>query len=162
MGALPITVKGTAGELTFTGDSLQIRRTGVLGALRQFTGAGRGNKDIHLSAVTAIRVEPGSFSYKPFIEIIHSGGLEHQGGAADVLENDNVLFFPKSALPAFEAFRDTVMAAKTSGASGAAASADAHAAAPLEQLQKLSELHKLGVLTDAEFAQKKQDLLAKI
>lgn len=158
MGALPITVKGTAGELIFTGDTLQIRRTGVLGTLRQLSGVGRGNKDIHLSAVTAIRVERGSLMSKPFIEIIHSGSLEQQGGAAELSENDNVLYFSKSELPAFEAFRDAVMAAKTSPSAVSAT----ECADPLQQLQKLSELHKAGVLTDAEFAQKKQELLAKI
>ncbi len=158
MAALPITVKGTGGELIFTGDCLQIRRTGVLGALRQLSGVGRGNKDIHLSAVTAIRVERGSLMSKPFIEVIHSGSLEQQGGAMDSNENDNVLFFSKGELPAFEAFRDAVMAAKNApSAVRVNESVD-----PLRQLQQLSDLHKAGVLTDVEFEQKKQDLLAKI
>lgn len=155
--ALPLTVKGVGGELTFTGDVVQMRRTGVLGALRQLAGAGRSNKDIHLSAVTAVRVEPGSLTHKPFIEIVHSGSVERQGGARDVMENDNVLFFSKGELPAFQTFRDAIMAAKATPHVQVGAPTDG-----LDQLKKLADLHKAGVLTDEEFALKKQELLAKI
>ena len=49
------------------------------------------------------------------------------------------------------------------GDPGAAAATAAPAAEdPLDRLRKLDELHKAGVVTDAEFAEKKQQLLAEM
>ena len=155
---LPYTIKGASGELTFTGDVVQIRRTGLFGALRQWSGEGRGNKDIHLSAIAAIRVEPGSFSYKPFIQIIHSGSKQEQGGGGDVLNDDNTVFFKKADVAEFEAFRDLVMSAKAGQKLVAVTASDS----AVDQIKKLADLHAAGVLTDDEFSKKKQDLLARI
>jgi hypothetical protein len=44
----------------------------------------------------------------------------------------------------------------------AAAAAAPAAEDPLDRLKKLDELHKAGVVTDAEFAEKKQQLLAEM
>jgi Short C-terminal domain len=45
---------------------------------------------------------------------------------------------------------------------GVAVAAPAPAVDPLERLQKLDQLHKTGVLTDAEFASKKAEILSDI
>jgi hypothetical protein len=44
-------------------------------------------------------------------------------------------------------------------APGSFGAAEMPAASSSEQLQRLSELHRLGVLTDAEYAQKRQELI---
>jgi hypothetical protein len=48
------------------------------------------------------------------------------------------------------------------GGAAAAPVAAAPAEDPLDRLKKLDELRSMGVLTDAEFAAKKADLLAEI
>jgi hypothetical protein len=53
-------------------------------------------------------------------------------------------------------------AAAASAAGGVAVAAPPPAVDPLERLQKLDELHKTGVLTDAEFASKKAEILSDI
>ena len=47
-------------------------------------------------------------------------------------------------------------------AGGVAVAAPPAAVDPLERLQKLDQLHKTGVLTDAEFAAKKAEILSEI
>jgi hypothetical protein len=59
--------------------------------------------------------------------------------------------------PALKAKILELVNAPKTGASTAAAAPD-----PADQLAKLAELHKAGVLTDDEFAEKKTELLKKI
>jgi hypothetical protein len=53
-------------------------------------------------------------------------------------------------------------AAAAAAGGGVAVAPPPPAADPLERLQKLDELHKTGVLTDAEFASKKAEILSDI
>lgn len=161
--SIPFTAKGASGEVTFTGTVVQIRRVGALGFLRQLTGAGRGDKDIPLAAITGIRVERGSFSYKPFFQVIHSGADEVQGGGSDVANDDNAVFFSKSALADFERLRDLILEAKAGANTVAslpplAAGGDDPAAA----LKKLSSLKEQGLITDEEFSRKREDILQRL
>jgi hypothetical protein len=53
-------------------------------------------------------------------------------------------------------------AAPANGGVAVAAPPQAQAADPLDRLRKLDELHKAGVLTEAEYAAKKSELLAEL
>ncbi|MBP5123383.1 SHOCT domain-containing protein [Pseudomonas protegens] len=164
MSGLPFTAKGSTGEITFTGSEVLIRRTGVLGALSQFSGRGRGNKDIPLSAVTGIRLEPGSLMNKPFIQIIHSGSLETQGGASAAAQDDNSVFFSKGVTGDFERLKSLILEAIRMAKVQPQASQPAAPAAEdlTETLKKLSGLKDAGVISEEEFAAKKAEILARL
>ncbi|MDD0981713.1 SHOCT domain-containing protein [Pseudomonas shahriarae] len=161
MDKLLFTAVGATGEVSFTGTSVLIRRKGLLGAMRQVSGIGRGNKDVPLSAVTGVRIEPGSLFTKPFFQLIHSGDVQVQGGANDVGNDDNSVFFGKSAKPDFERLAQLILTAISEMKS-----------APLtwtlpvedltETLKKLAALKDSGVLTEEEFSTKKAEILSRL
>ncbi|MHB9832006.1 hypothetical protein [Pseudomonas savastanoi] len=102
MSNLPFTAKGSNGEITFIGSEVLIRRTGLFGALRQFSGMGKGNKDIPISAISAIRLEPASLLNKAFFQVIHAGDLAFRGGSTNIANDDNSVFFGKGSNADFE------------------------------------------------------------
>ena len=59
------------------------------------------------------------------------------------------------------AFVDTVKAQMTSAKSTKASSSE-QPTDPVEKLERLGKLHAAGVLTDAEFASKKAEILSRI
>lgn len=161
MSGLPFTAKGSTGEVTFTGSAILIRRKGILGALRQFSGLGKGNKDIPLSAVTGVRIEPASLMNKAFFQIIHSGDVAVRGGASEVMKDDNAVFFSNRSTADFEQLGkmilDSLAVSRTSAQATSSATTDIAGL-----LQKLSDLKAQGILTDEEFSLKKADLLSRM
>lgn len=161
MDKLPFTAVGSTGEVSFTGTSVLIRRKGLLGAMRQIAGIGRGNKDVPLSAVTGVRIEPGSLMNKPFFQLIHSGDVQVQGGANDVGNDDNSVFFGKKAMPEFERLAQLILAAVSE-----TKSTPLTWAPPVEDLtdtlKKLAALRDSGVLTEEEFSTKKSEILSRM
>lgn len=161
MDKLPFTAVGSTGEVSFTGTSVLIRRKGLLGAMRQISGIGRGNKDVPLSAVTGVRIEPGSLMNKPFFQLIHSGDVQVQGGANDVGNDDNSVFFSKKSMPDFERLAQLILAALSE-----TKSPPLTWALPVEDLtdtlKKLASLRDSGVLTEEEFSAKKAEILSRM
>ena len=161
MDKLPFTAVGATGEVSFTGTSVLIRRKGLLGAMRQISGIGRGKKDVPLSAVTGVRIEPGSLFSKPFFQLIHSGDVQIQGGANDVGNDDNSVFFGKSAKPDFERLAQLILAAlaetKAPPLTWSLPVDD-----PTDTLKKLAALKDAGVLTEEEFSAKKAEILSRM
>jgi hypothetical protein len=161
MDKLPFTAVGATGEVSFTGTSVLIRRKGLLGAMRQISGIGRGNKDVPLSAVTGVRIEPGSLFSKPFFQLIHSGDVQIQGGANDVGNDDNSVFFGKSAKPDFERLAQLILTAlaetKAPPLTWSLPVDD-----PTDTLKKLAALKDAGVLTEEEFSAKKAEILSRM
>lgn len=164
MSGLPFTAKGSTGEVTFTGSEVLIRRTGLFGAIGQLAGQGRGNKDIPLSAITGIRLEPGSLMNKPFFQIIHSGSLETQGGAKAALNDDNSIFFSKGVTADFERLKSLILEAIKASKTQYQSSPPAATAAEdlTETLRKLSSLKDAGVISEEEFGAKKAEILARL
>ncbi|PBQ22283.1 hypothetical protein CCL08_00485 [Pseudomonas congelans] len=161
MSNLPFTAKGSNGEITFTGSEVLIRRTGLLGGLRQFSGMGKGNKDIPISAISAIRLEPASLLNKAFFQVIHAGDLAFRGGSTNIAKDDNSVFFGKGSNADFEQIKKMILEAVAASHQPAKTSSASTEDIPA-MLKKLSDLKDQGVLTEDEFLIKKADLLSRM
>jgi hypothetical protein len=77
------------------------------------------------------------------------------------LDENSVVFHYKQRSD-FAALRDAVQTALAAMQTGPAQSADQGASRVPEQIAKLAELRDAGVLTEAEFAAKKTELLGRM
>lgn len=96
------------------------------------------------------------------VQSVNSRGNSMTGGHVEVLTMVNTIEFlvkyKKETIAAIQqAFETTIAAAKTPQVTAEPAQTDV-----LAQIQKLAELQAAGVLTEAEFAQKKAELLARL
>lgn len=139
---------GKNGTLILTPTGIIIKR-GVFGML---LGAGRGEKNIPYSSITAVQFKkPGLMS--GYLQLTLRGGIEHTGGALSAERDENTVTFnpgkTKQFLRAKEIIENQILNANqpTSKVSN------------MDELEKLSNLHDKGIINDDEFNAKKKQLL---
>lgn len=149
------TATGHSGTVHFDGQLVTIAREGRLAKLAM----GSGDKRIPLRSISAVQLKPAGALTNGFIAFTISGGHERnerRGGRTMAAASDeNSVIFTKKQEPEFVALRAEIEAAMV---------APAGVAAPdlADQLAKLAALRDQGVLTDAEFAAKKAELLSRM
>ncbi|MGH3859778.1 DUF4429 domain-containing protein [Actinokineospora sp.] len=143
------------GSVSFDGQFVTISRKG----LNRFT-IGKGQKRIHVSKISAVQLKPAGPMVNGFIEFSMSGGDERRSRfgrqTMDATSDENSVVFTKSQQAQFERLRSAVEDAMARGFSPAPAPPQADIAG---QLQRLSELHQSGALSDAEFSAAKSRLI---
>lgn len=148
-------IKGMKGQIEFDGQSITIRRKGLMAR----TGVGKGEKRIPLRHVTSVQFKPAGPAVNGFIQFSLGGGNERRSAfgqqTMDAAKDENSVVFRKKQQSQFEELRRAVESAML---------ADSPAAGPpapdrLAQFQKLADLRASGVLNDAEFDQEKHRLL---
>jgi len=143
-----LTAKSASAEVTFDGHMLVIRRR---------MAAGNSSKSIPIESITAVQWKsPGLVN--GFLEFTLPGGQEHQGRKAS-LENENGLVVRLGNTKPFEMIRDAVndaIRARHTNQQTTAAPPDA-----MDQLRKLADLHRAGIVSNAEFEAKKADILRR-
>lgn len=156
-----IEAKGHNGTVTFDGQFVTIIRKGFLAR----ASVGKGDKRIPLASITAVQLKPPGALMNGYIEFSLPGGNEvtsRFGSATDsASHNENAVIIMKKHLPAFMARRAEVELALAARQAVPAQSAPTHASI-LEQIAQLASLRDQGVLTEAEFATKKTDLLSRL
>ena len=147
-----IEVKGHNGQLELTDSVLRIKRKGALAFLTQGL---KGDKEILISQISAVQFKKASIFTNGYIQFSFKGGQEAKGGLLQGTQDENSIIFTASQQQAFEGFRDELQR-KITEKSGLPT---AMLQSPMEELEKLASLRDKGVVTEAEFQQKKSILL---
>ncbi len=140
---------GVNGQIELLEDRVRIKRRGLM-AFSSHPWA--GEKEILLSEITAIQFKRATWIASGYIQFMYPGGSETKGFHKTVSDENAVMFWPgkndefAELRDAIDARRQEMRTSKTPGDEVAA-------------LEKLAELHEAGILTDAEFAAKKNQIL---
>ena len=114
----------------------------------------KGDKRIPLRSITAVQFKPAGLTVG-YIQFSMAGSVENQAGLLAGGNDENTIQFKSRQQAGFEAIRDRVEAAITSAASGSGPAT----ASPADELRKLADLLRDGVLNQGEFDQQKARLL---
>lgn len=142
--------KGYNGSIVLTDTGVLIKR-GIKGAL---LGGGflRGDKTIPYSSIVAVQLKKAGLT-AGYLQLTLAGGSEAKGGLFQATKDENTIMFYNWANKSFEEgkklIEERISEAKHSSKSGS----------HLDDLEKLAELKKKGIITDSEFNQKKKQLL---
>lgn len=147
-----IEASGQGGQMRFDGHYITITRNGFLARATH----GRGDKNIPITAISAVQWKPAGMT-NGFLQL-SIGGADRQaakgGRTMNAAKDENSVVFTKKQQPQFEALRaalEQAIASQHASATPAASVAD--------ELAKLAELHRQGVLNDDEFAAQKARIL---
>lgn len=143
------------GTVELTDNQLIIRRKGVLGFLTQGL---KGEKRIPFRSVTSVQFRAAGMLSNGYIQFGIAGGKESGGGIMAATTDENTVMFKKAVNEQFAQLRDAVEARADSARGGGIETVSRPS--PLAELAQLAELHKQGILTDAEFERQKNRLLA--
>jgi Domain of unknown function (DUF4429) len=158
-----ITAKGHTGTVEFDGTYITIVRKGFLAR----ASVGKGEKRIPLASLTAVQWKPAGAMVNGYIEFSLGGGNETKSrfgkATTDAAHNENAVVFTKSQMPAFAHLRSAIEQAQAEHWQQSQ-----HPALPAQptgndlarSIGELAALHQQGVLSDQEFADAKQRLIA--
>ena len=154
--------KGINGTVTFDGAKVAITRTGMLARMT----FGKGEKHIPLTSITAVQLKPAGALTNGFIQFTLPGGAEKNAmkghRTSSAAEDENSVMFDKKQQPAFEALRDEVEDAIDRRTQPVQQAPVAAGPSAMEQMTQLTQMHDAGMITDDEFAAKRQDILSRM
>jgi hypothetical protein len=155
--------KGNNGQLEVYDDKVVIKREGAWGFS---VHRDKGDKEIIINQITAIEYKlpyDNNNSKYGYIQFAFRGGQEHQGRAIDAWFDENTIFFTHDQEGDFDKAKKIIdrRIAELSAVAQAAATSTHQVDIP-DQIRKLDELRKAGILSEEEFAQKKAELLARL
>lgn len=154
-------VHGHGGQIQFDGHYVTITRKGFLAR----AVVGKGEKRLHISQISAIQWKPAGPLVNGFIQFSVSGGSERRSRfgsqTQDAARDENSVVFAKAQQPWFEHLRATLDAAIAAQHGARLATPAAAPVSVADELAKLAQLHRSGVLTEAEFQQQKARLLGQ-
>ena len=141
--------KGNNGQLELLEDRIRIKRKGFSAILLH---GGKGDKDILLKQISSIQFKRAGFT-TGYIQFAFLGGTESKKSSWDAYQDENTITFKKSQQPAFEKMKSMIEAqmAKLETTESPGSS--------LNDLEKLDELKKKGIITEEEFNTKKKQIL---
>lgn len=140
--------------ITITEKSITIKRKGVLNAMTQ---GSKGEKTIPFKNITAIQLKKPVVT-SGYIQFTLAGGNESRGGVFNATADENTVMFSSKywkemqELKAYIEERQDELDQPTVNTTIIQKSA-------VEQVKELKELLDMGIITDAEFEVKKQELL---
>ena len=142
--------KGYNGQLVVRERTIVINRKAVMGFVSHPTS---GEKEIQIDSIHAVQVKKPGLTVG-FIQFSLSGGVESGRGVMDATRDENTVTFHSN----YEAFAKAKQLVEQR-MSALRMSSRAPEISVMDELAKLAELHRNGVVTDEEFAQKKKQLL---
>jgi Domain of unknown function (DUF4429)/Short C-terminal domain len=152
-------VEGVNGTIQFDGNTINITREGIL-ARATF---GKGSKVIPIGQIAAVQLKPAGLT-RGFIQFTIAGGNEKTSRlgkqAVDAAKDENSVLFTKGSSAEFEALRDAIdVAIAARFAAPLPSPVVASQPSMTDELSKLADLHRQGILTDIEFATAKAKLV---
>jgi hypothetical protein len=158
-----ISASGSDGTVTVDGDTVSIKRKGLMGKLQ--TATGNGDETFSLKNVAGIGFKSWSIvSGKGHLQfgLVEADGTAHFSDSflGNASHDKHTLVFGMSAQKEFEAIRDHCLPLIGGKAAfqNAAQSAGEGSISKASQLKRLEELKDLGVLTEEEFQREKAKL----
>jgi hypothetical protein len=155
-----IEVKGHNGQIQFDGEYVTITRKGVLGRM----SVGKGEKRFHISQISSVQWKPAGPFVNGFIAFSAAGGTERRSKfgsqtTSAVNDENSVLFMRGRQQAAFAELRAAIEQAIAAHHAGPAQALGSELTSTVDELSKLANLHKQGVITDAEFEAAKNRIL---
>ncbi len=142
--------KGTNGQVELYTNKVRIIRKGFFALLAQGL---KGEKEILISSISSIQFKKANAWANGYIQFAFMGGKEAQGGVLQAYIDENTVMFKTKQQADFERIKDEIdKRMQTVSASSSSLSA-------ADEIAKLANLRDKGVLTDAEFQQRKRQLL---
>jgi hypothetical protein len=130
---------------------------------RQRRGKKRHVKTYALDQIISVDVQQHLMTTD--MEIVTAGAIE-QGwrdtGVKSRMENENILTWPNSEYSRVQQLAQTILDARAAFIHGQKPSVQPVAESITDQIGKLAELHKQGILSDEEFSEKKTELLKRM
>jgi hypothetical protein len=151
MSEVIMEAKGHNGQLELTDQVVRIKRKGVLAFMTQGL---KGDKEILVSQVSSIQLKKAGLLTNGYIQLAFVGGQEAKGGLFQGTQDENTVMFTTGQQPSFERFRDELQRRMVASRPNTS-----RTTSPMEELEKLAALRDKGIVTDAEFQQKKKILL---
>src|ERR1017187_2857597 len=151
--------RGHNGQAAFDGQFVTITRRGFLAR----ASVGKGTKRIPVSQIAAVQWEPAGPLVNGFIQFTLPGGMERRSRMGrqtkSAVDDENSVIFTRSQMPAFDQLRAAIEAEL------AARNAPAHRRVPqatqqdpAAQLRKLGELRQGGLISELEYAAKREEI----
>jgi hypothetical protein len=157
-----ISAKGQNGQVTFDGDFVTITRKGFFGRMT----IGKGEKRIPAGAVTSVQWKPPGAMMNGFIAFSLAGGNETKSRfgsqTVDASKDENAVIVTKNQAAAFAPLREAIERKIAERYKSTTSGAPTAAPDLMEQLRQLAQLRDAGVVSEAEFAAKKADLLNRL
>lgn len=141
---------GHNGQLELTDSVLRIKRKGILAFMSQGI---KGDKEILVSQISSIQFKKANAFVNGYIQVAFVGGQEAKGGIFQGVNDENSVMFRVGQQPAFEALRDELQRRIYSKVQGNSQPS------PMDELEKLASLRDKGIVSEAEFQNKKKELL---
>jgi Short C-terminal domain/Domain of unknown function (DUF4429) len=152
---------GVDGYCAFDGQFLTLQHVG-LGRLT----VGKGVKRIPVGYVSAVQVKPAGAVISGFIQFTLPGGIERRSEFGrqtfDAVGDENSIVFIRDQEASFLAFRDALESVIAARHNPSAPVAVAALPSVLDQISQLAGLRDVGILTPAEFDEKKAELLSRL
>ena len=152
--------KGQSGTVRFDGQFVTIAREGRLARMSM----GAGEKRIPVSSISAVQMKPAGALVNGFIAFTISGGSESNkqrgGRTMAAVQDENSVVFLKGQQPAFEAIRaeiEQAIAARYAPQPQQPAGPSA-----MDQLGQLQQMLGAGMISQAEFEAKRQEILGRM
>lgn len=140
--------KGKNGTLVLTSTGVIIKR-GMRGAL---LGAGRGDKTIPYSSITAVQFKKAGM-LSGYLQLTLHGGIEQKGGTMGAMQDENTVSFNSGKSKDFARAKELIEEKIMQASQGVVA------VSSMDELEKLADLKEKGILTEDEFNVKKRQLL---
>lgn len=156
---LVASMKGVSEILEIMEDRITLTPKGLLGFM---TKGMKGTKEIPFRSIVAVQFKEAGAVFSGYLQFTIAGGNESKGGLFAAASDENTFMFAEK--------KNNEEAKKMKGLIDAAV-ARSHApqvvvppplasAGISEQIKNLADLHRQGVLSDAEFERAKQKLLS--
>jgi len=147
--ALLLQAQGQGGALDVYDEKIVIRRKGVLAFLNHGM---KGDKEVPISKITSIQFKQAGTIINGYIQFSLPGGNESKGGVFAATKDENTIMFTKQQAPNFEKAKEILD--KNIYDKPPASSKNG-----FDEIEKLAELKKKGIITKEEFEAKKKQLL---
>lgn len=148
-------IKGINGQIELHEDKIVIKREGLQAkAIYGLTG----NKNIPFKALTTIQFKEPGFMSSGFIQFGVLGGIESRGGLHAAAKDENTVMYVKKDLKDFVELKN-FLENKIQEIQNAPTVTIQNPTSSLDDLEKLSELLKKGIVTQEEFDAKKKQIL---
>ncbi|HVZ11361.1 MAG TPA: SHOCT domain-containing protein [Candidatus Paceibacterota bacterium] len=144
-------LSGINGQVDLFEDKVVIRRKGLRSLMTQGL---KGDKNIYFDSITSIQLKTPTFVTNGFIQFGVLGGNESRGGLFSATTDENSIMIKKKSLEDALFIKDFIENKKRTKSSGHHAQSSV-----ADELKKLNDLLKDGVISQSDFDNQKKKLL---
>lgn len=152
---------GFTGRITLDDGNVIISRepSSIWAGLLTFLTLGvQGPKTIPVRNITAVQMKDAGYLLNGYLRL-SINGRDPIGGITTAVRDENAIMFTLQNMVSFRIMRDALQAQMDVIRTQPPPSVPTPLASQADELEKMANLHDRGVLTDAEFAAKKQQIL---